>query len=164
MNLKELSYKTVLLEREIAKYKILINNYENNINLFNQNIIQIEQIPLSKINEMMKITSELNNLKKELNLKIKDLEMVQKIIDTLQKPKLQPIVSEIITPAPPKPTPNVVLEQITVPKVHFSEEVQIKEIEQTPIVDFNNIYNSLNNLQEQINSIMNRLSNLEIKN
>ena len=64
MNKQELSYKIVWLEREIAKYNITIENYENKIYLFNNNLITVEQVPISQINDIMDITNALKYLKK----------------------------------------------------------------------------------------------------
>ena len=155
MNKQELSYKIVWLEREIAKYNITIGNYENKINLFNNNLLTVEQVPLSQINDIMDITNALKYLKKELDIKIKDLEFIKKISENLQKPKLIPIVSEIIQYAPKEQsTKKEPVHQMIV------EEEKKEEIKDHQI----NTYNKLNNLQEQINDIMHRLVKLELKN
>jgi predicted Rossmann fold nucleotide-binding protein DprA/Smf involved in DNA uptake len=150
MNKQELSYKIVWLEREIAKYNITIENYENKIYLFNNNLITVEQVPISQINDIMDITNALKYLKKELDRKIKDLEFVKKISENLQKPKLAPIVSEIIQYAPKEQSKK----EEPVHQMIVEEEKEEQK----------NVYNKLNNLQEQINDIMNRLVNLELRN
>ena len=145
------------LERDIEKCNEKIFNFETKINTINNLFGTIEQVPLSQINHQIDIINELNLIKKELNKKIKELNYINLIYDKLNKPRLEPIVSEIIQQAI---QPMIVEQPIVQPIAQpIEEEVETYADNQT-----NEIYNALNYLQEQINNIISRVTNLELKN
>jgi hypothetical protein len=159
------------LEREVDKCNEKIFNFETKINTINNLFGTIEQVPLSQINHQLDIINELNLIKKDLNKKIKELNYINLIYDKLHKPRLAPIISEIIQPAiVPAIVPSIVpanmpmiVEQTTVEQINVEPVVQQIE-EQQADNQTNEIYNALNYLQDQINSIISRVTNLELKN
>jgi len=81
--------QTILNSKKYIEYEILkcnqnIMNLENNINILNNRFSTSEQVPLSQINEIIKLTSELNNIKKELNIKMKSIEYIDKLKETFK--------------------------------------------------------------------------------
>jgi hypothetical protein len=165
------------IERDIEKCNEKIFNFETKINTINNLFGTIEQVPLSQINHQIDIINELNLIKKELNKKIKELNAINMIYENLQKPRLSPIVSEIIQPAV-----QTVVQPVVQPVVQTTVQATIQPIIQPMIVEqpivqseqeekeeqSNNhtleIYNALNYLQDQINNIISRVTNLELNN
>jgi len=147
--------QTILNSKKYIEYEILkcnqnIMNLENNINILNNRFSTSEQVPLSQINEIIKLTSELNNIKKELNIKMKSIEYIDKLQEYSMKPRLEPIKTEII-----KAKEKEKVKEIQMIIEDKTEEKPVSELY---------LYSILNNFQEQINNIMVRLTNLEIKN
>jgi len=143
--------QTILNSKKYIEYEILkcnqnIMNLENNIDILNKRFSTSEQVPLSQINEIIKLTTELNIIKKELNIKMKSIEYIDKLQEYSMKPRVEPIKTEII-----KEKEKVKEIQMMI----VEEKTEEKEVD---------LYSVLNNFQEQINSIMIRLTNLEIKN
>jgi hypothetical protein len=125
-------------------------NLENNIDILNKRFSNSEQVPLSQINEIIKLTTELNIIKKELNIKMKSIEYIDKLQEYSSRPKVEPIKTEII-----KEKEKVKEIQMMIVEEKTEEKTEVKEVD---------LYSVLNNFQEQINNIMIRLTNLEIKN
>jgi hypothetical protein len=147
--------QTILNSKKYIEYEILkcnqnIMNLENNIDILNKRFSNSEQVPLSQINEIIKLTTELNIIKKELNIKMKSIEYIDKLQEYSSRPKVEPIKTEII-----KEKEKVKEIQMMIVEEKTEEKTEVKEVD---------LYSVLNNFQEQINNIMIRLTNLEIKN
>jgi hypothetical protein len=147
--------QTILNSKKYIEYEILkcnqnIMNLENNINILNNRFSTSEQVPLSQINEIIKLTYELNNIKKELSIKMKSIEYIDKLQEYSMKPRVEPIKTEII-----KEKEKEIVKEIQMIVEDKTEEKPVSELY---------LYSILNNFQEQINNIIVRLTNLEIKN
>jgi hypothetical protein len=147
--------QTILNSKKYIEYEILkcnqnIMNLENNIDILNKRFSTSEQVPLSQINEIIKLTTELNIIKKELNIKMKSIEYIDKLQEYSMKPRVEPIKTEII-----KVKEKEIVKEIQMIVEDKTEEKPVNEVD---------LYSILNNFQEQINNIMVRLTNLEIKN
>jgi hypothetical protein len=148
------------LERDIEKCNEKIFNFETKINTINNLFGSMEQVSLSQINHQIDIINELNLIKKELNIKLKNLDYINMIYEKLQKPRLAPIVSEIIQPA----IVPVIQPMIVEPPIQQVEQVE-QQVEQVEAENkTNEIFNALKYLQDQINDLIGRVTNLELKN
>jgi len=157
------------IEKEIQKDEKLILFYENLIIKMDNEHQILKNIPLSQIDTKMTIIKQLMGAKKSLNKKIKGLEYMNKIEEYISKAKT-------IKPIEIKKEEEPIKEQeikLIKKKVEIVEPVKSLELvknkdEFKSEVKINNeikdIYNCLNILQSQIDFIMNKLDNIEIKN
>ena len=159
------------LKNEIIKDEKLILFYENLITKVDTEHQSQENIPLSQIDTKMTIIKQLSGIKKDLDKKLKGLEYMNKIQEYISKANTikpeqikkdqEPIKKEEVKPIKKK------VEIVVDDSVKIIEPVK-SEIEFKFELKINNeikdIYNCLNILQSQIDLIMNRLNNIEIKN
>jgi hypothetical protein len=155
--------QTILNSKKYIEYEIIkcnqnIMNLENNINILNNRFSTSEQVPLSQINEIIKLTSELNNIKKQLSIKMKSIEYIDKLQEYSMKPRVEPIKTEIIK------VKEQIKENDPVREIQMIVEDKTEDKTEDKNINEVDLYSVLNNFQDQINNIMTRLSNLELKN